>query len=95
MTTTRTPALGGETKASPARDEGERTNDYAGLIERLDGLSHLEPGWYANVGKQTGERCCAAMREAAEAVFSEECHKRRCLEPTHITVTPVPEETAP
>lgn len=40
----------------------------AGLVERLDDLSTLEPGWYANVGRKTGEQCCDAMRQAAQAL---------------------------
>lgn len=40
------------------------------LVERLESLSALEPGWYANVGKRTGEQCCEAMREAATALRS-------------------------
>lgn len=41
------------------------------LCERLDSLSALEPGWYANVGKRTGEQCCAAMRDAAALIRSQ------------------------
>ena len=44
----------------------------AELIERLRSLSELEPGWYANVGRRTGEACCKAMREAADALASKE-----------------------
>lgn len=43
-------------------------NKNEGLIARLESLSALEPGWYANVGKKTGEQCCEAMREAARAI---------------------------
>lgn len=38
------------------------------LLKRLDSYSDLEPGWYANVGKRTGEQCCEAMREAAALI---------------------------
>lgn len=31
-------------------------------------LSRLEAGWYADVGKRTGERCCEAMRNAAATI---------------------------
>lgn len=41
-----------------------------GLLAELDRLSALEPGWYANVGKKTGEQCCAAMTEAASVIRS-------------------------
>lgn len=42
--------------------------DVGALIERLQKLSALESGWYANVGAKTGEACCCAMREAAETL---------------------------
>lgn len=41
------------------------------LADRLEELSALEPGWYANVGKRTGERCCEAMRQAAALLRQE------------------------
>lgn len=50
------------------------------LLERLERLSTLEPGWYANVGKRTGEECCAAMREAAALIRTLQADKRRMEE---------------
>ena len=40
----------------------------SGLIVELFELAALEGAWYANVGKKTGERCCAAMSRAAAAL---------------------------
>lgn len=42
------------------------------LIAELRELAALEPGWYANVGARTGERCCVAMERAAEALARQE-----------------------
>lgn len=38
------------------------------IAEECITLSRLEAGWYANVGKRTGERCCEAMRNAAATI---------------------------
>ena len=48
------------------------TAPIAQLIAELRELAALEPGWYANVGARTGERCCAAMTRAAEALARQE-----------------------
>lgn len=42
--------------------------EYAPLVAELNALSHLEGAWYADVGRKTAERCCAAMRGAAEGL---------------------------
>lgn len=52
---------------SPPAAEGKEDDDRE-LIELLRSFSAMESGWYANVGKRTGEACCRAMSRAADRI---------------------------
>jgi hypothetical protein len=56
------------TPSPAAQDDPAKGLEVGNLIALLRTLSALESGWYANVGKRTGEQCCAAMTEAADAL---------------------------
>jgi len=47
------------------------------VVDELNDLQSLEGAWYANGGRKTGERCCAAMREAAAMLEAQITENRR------------------